>query len=89
MSVNKNTNENRNFDREIGDVINLDYTEGRLINDDLGVKNEPWDYPQSSNFHSIKSEPNSSFSESKFQKIFFAPHGFFIFRERKNKKSDE
>ena len=71
MSVQRNDN-HEVFDREIGDVINLDYSERRLLNDDLVVKNEPWDNlnPQSS-FHSIKPEPNSILSESKFQKIFF------------------
>ena len=58
MSVQRN----KTFDREIGDEINL---EGYLPNDDLVVKNEPWDNPQSS-FHSIKPEPNSILSESKF-----------------------
>ena len=67
MSVQRN-DKHEAFDREIGDVINLDYSEGRLLNDDLVVKNEPWDNldPQSS-FHSIKPEPNSILSESKFQ----------------------
>jgi len=82
MSVNRNDN-NESFDREIGDVINLDYSEGRLLNDDLGVKNEPWDHsdPQLSFHSSIKPEPNSSLSESKFQKNIFSRHGAVIFRE--------
>lgn len=62
MSLNKNVKVN--FDREklnrfhqVGDVINLDYSDESLLGD---VKNEPWDHlDQQSSFHSIKSEPNS------------------------------